>query len=311
MKKKIGVILILIMLMLIPTNSFAKVTDDNLLKLEIEDLKIKDKSQNKNQDILIRIREMNPSSNFYSTLSTKDLLELCLNNPYRLLLYLYGDSFEALKILEDNYKPLALLKQRPDYAEELIKVNEYSYDEYGKRVFINILKSEMSTSIIKERMRNISLLNSAYVYTPKGSPVYVFSRGELLSPQDKTDINNSIADEFPNAVRLSAPTTNYNCHSYAWYNQSVSGNKYWMNNPSPYIDDTSYVKTSSSFTGLARVIYKNSNTSSEIVHSALRISGSGNKVKSKWGEAGLYSHNIYYSPYPNYVEFYKFSPNVK
>ena len=42
-------------------------------------------------------------------------------------------------------------------------------------------------------------------------------------------------------------TTNYNCHSYAWYSTS-SSNTYWMNDPSAYMTDGSYTKRTGNIT---------------------------------------------------------------
>ncbi|NCE63148.1 hypothetical protein D1159_00785 [Pseudoflavonifractor sp. 524-17] len=45
-------------------------------------------------------------------------------------------------------------------------------------------------------------------------------------------------------MRLSRATPSYNCHSYAWYSQSISNN-YWINDPKPYMNDGSYSKYAS------------------------------------------------------------------
>lgn len=71
------------------------------------------------------------------------------------------------------------------------------------------------------------------VSTPKGTKVTVLIRGEELSSTEKASMNTYMAGQFPNAVRVAEPTTNYNCHSYAWYCTSTS-NRYWMNSPSAY-----------------------------------------------------------------------------
>ena len=68
------------------------------------------------------------------------------------------------------------------------------------------------------------------VVTPKGTPVEVLIRGDGLTAQQKSNMNDYMANLYPNARRVGDPTNNYNCHSYAWYS-SVPSNKYWMNDP--------------------------------------------------------------------------------
>ncbi|MDR0267294.1 SMI1/KNR4 family protein [Paenibacillus sp.] len=101
------------------------------------------------------------------------------------------------------------------------------------------------------------------------------------------------------ATFVSTSTSNYNCHSYAWYSDSTS-NTYWMNDPSRYMTDGSY----SSFTNLinagsgTRVYYDNGEHSG-IVYEAGGPLASTKKLKviSKWGMAPLMKHRAEYSPY--------------
>ena len=47
-------------------------------------------------------------------------------------------------------------------------------------------------------------------------------------------------DNYPNATKLREATTNYNCHSYAWHLQTLP-NVFWINDPSPYMTDGSWI----------------------------------------------------------------------
>lgn len=74
------------------------------------------------------------------------------------------------------------------------------------------------------------------VYTPNNTAVDVFNYYDILEllPGDKTYARNYAESVFPNLVFLAEATKNYNCHSYAWYSQSVNTNEYCMGNPSAY-----------------------------------------------------------------------------
>src|SRR5690554_3672034 len=53
-------------------------------------------------------------------------------------------------------------------------------------------------------------------------------------------LDHKMAIYYPNAYEEGIPTTHYNCHSYAWYNPDKDMNKYWINYPNEYINDSSY-----------------------------------------------------------------------
>ncbi len=130
------------------------------------------------------------------------------------------------------------------------------------------------------------------VRTPKGTLVPVYIRGEELSAAEKQQTNADMAYLFPNAVRIGEPTTNYNCHSYAWYSATTS-NRYWMNDPSAYMQDGSYTKRN----GSAGLVNRNKAYYRNGVHSAVVVATYPITVNSKWGEAGLYRHAVDYGPY--------------
>ena len=139
---------------------------------------------------------------------------------------------------------------------------------------------------------------TAYVYTPEGSAVQVLIRGEELTSADKTAMNNYMASLHPNATRLRTATTNYNCHSYAWYSTSTS-NKYWMNDPSAYMSDGSYTEVGFTPTAAGQKMYYPVPGG----HSAIVYTPSSDiwdvMLTSKWGPYGLYRHYYGDDPYGN------------
>ncbi len=129
------------------------------------------------------------------------------------------------------------------------------------------------------------------VTTPGGTSVSVLVRTPDLTSAQKTAINNQFKSAYPGATYLGGSTKKYNCHSYAWHQQSTS-NGYWMNNPSPYWGDGSYSNVTALSTN-DKIIYANS--SNVISHSA--VYKGGIEMISKWGQAPLFRHNFNDCPY--------------
>ena len=137
---------------------------------------------------------------------------------------------------------------------------------------------------------NITTYSSLYVQTPNGTNVSVSVRkDEDLSWVEST--NNEGDALVPSATRVGDASPKYNCHSYAWYMQSTE-NPYWMNDPSAYYIDGSYMEVSEPSVG-DRICYFKSNGKND--HSGIVISISDNeiRIRSKWGSYGLYEHSIY------------------
>ncbi|HEY3373722.1 MAG TPA: hypothetical protein VGK02_01485 [Candidatus Aquicultor sp.] len=170
----------------------------------------------------------------------------------------------------------------------------------------NVLSEELGvTKIGADRKSPFSVaaaVTASYlyytVYTPKGSAVSVFARGEELTPAQKSAMDSEMASRYPGATRLQSATTNYNCHSYAWYWQSTS-NAYWMNDPSKYMSDGSYIKVGFLPTAAGqKLYYPVTGGHSAVVYST--ASSIWNVVlTSKWGAYGLYRHKYGIDPYGN------------
>lgn len=183
-------------------------------------------------------------------------------------------------------------------------------DVYGTSAstFYTVLDKTCEDSSIKSRLYNNSTVGiqatSTYVYTPKGSKVTVLIRGEELTSAQIAKNNAEVAQSYPDAIRLGSSTTNYNCHSYAWYKQSTS-NKYWMNNPAAYYTDGSYTNHTVPVVN-DKMTWT---TSGSLTHSGVVISRLSGPVylpygyadlvvvKSKWGALGLYQHKGNVCPY--------------
>ncbi|MBR6740668.1 MAG: hypothetical protein IKM04_06355 [Clostridia bacterium] len=105
------------------------------------------------------------------------------------------------------------------------------------------------------------------------------------------------------------PTLKYNCHSYAWCHRSPS-NTVWINSAATYIQCSSSTEVSSPQSGNIVVYFSASGSD---LHSGVVTSVSdGNvTVRSKWGEGGLYIHDLEevpdeYAPTGYYVKYYSY-----
>lgn len=160
------------------------------------------------------------------------------------------------------------------------------------------------------------------IFTPRGSKVYAYQSTKPLSNSDINYINNFMSS-YSDVIELSAPTRNYNCHSYAWYSQDIENNFAWIPDPKIFYEDYSYdeiiveeedikvndivcyIKNDGLFgnnifhSGIVKEIY-------EPISSNLPIELSKLRVESKWGEYGLYSHKGDDTPYTKDTIMVKF-----
>lgn len=161
-----------------------------------------------------------------------------------------------------------------------------------------------------------------YVLTPNKSGVTVIYYGEMS--QVEIEECNQAGDELvPEATRIADSSAVYNCHSYAWYQRSIS-NYRWIGDVSPYINDGTYEEiTLFGDVEIGDIIcYFDSNDQNK--HSGVVIAkteGASNNVCgnsdlvtvcSKWGEWGLYEHQGDQCPYTStyggdaiYVKYYR------
>jgi len=137
-----------------------------------------------------------------------------------------------------------------------------------------------------------------FIETPNGSKIF-----EENTPEDRrqdpwyghtSDCDNP--EKYPGIERKGPPTSNYNCHSYAWHNQSPSNNKWIPGFIKPYWEDGSYEEFAYPVLGCV-VTYGNLNN---VQHSAIvdEITPEGKViVRSKWGSSGVYRHRLSNCPY--------------
>lgn len=248
-------------------------------------------------------------------MSTEKLVNAVLDYPLIINIYAYNTYEEGLEALANESDAFKELLKRPDASEKLLnKLNQRiqlnsvaSSDNEGsaslEKLNLKILLTEKTlwNSISdKTVVANILIGSSTTtVTTQNGTSVQVTIRGEEKSAADRTAIDNQFKSAYPNATFLYGSTTNYNCHSYAWYLANPS-NTYWMDYPAAYMSDGSYTRISSPIyaTAATRMYYDYG------AHSAVVYAPGGPlvdarylTVTSKWGEGPLMRHQAYYSPY--------------
>jgi len=137
------------------------------------------------------------------------------------------------------------------------------------------------------------------VYTPRNTPVLAEKRTFELSTSEIAGLNQWVAYYYPLAVRETNASRKFNCHSYAWHNQSTT-NDIWISTPNDdtYWQDGSYQLIASVNGGLpipayiangAKVSYSDSD------HSAIKVSST--QFRSKWGQYPRMLHSPGYCPY--------------
>ncbi|MFP4978249.1 hypothetical protein ACE6ED_22780 [Paenibacillus sp. CN-4] len=240
-------------------------------------------------------------------MTTDEVLDAVLDFPLIVNLYLY-DSYEvALEALAEDSDAFFELKQREDAGEAILgKLSSAkafnTEDPSLEDRTLNILltdKSILNSINEKEKANSIVAAASSYVRTPNGTSVPVDILGEQLTVTQKASLNQQTQAAYPSATFVSSSTSNYNCHSYAWYSNTTS-NTYWMNNASAYMTDGSYASVTNLINaGIGTRVYYDGG-----LHSAIVTTNGGPlaspkklRVTSKWGQGPLMSHTAEYSPY--------------
>lgn len=167
-------------------------------------------------------------------------------------------------------------------ASELYK--ELAGNEQRTLIWDNSLSAFQPTAKTRTKISQVD-----YVYTPKGSTVSgCWETAEGLNQDDIEFRYNAIQTSHPNVEILSPATDTYNCHSYAWYRQSLDNNIWMGDNSIPvYWQDHSYEQVIS-FTNADKVVYSKDGVG---IHSAVTTS-TPNVVISKWGENSLVRHMV-------------------
>ena len=150
-------------------------------------------------------------------------------------------------------------------------------------------------SILKPVRSGGDIIGYTTLYTPKNhQPLQGIIRSELTDYEIES-YNSQLCNAYPSAVMIAPSSARYNCHSYAWNDQSTS-NAVWLNaydsqnvfQLQKYWIDDHYTERITE-ANATRAYYSSAD------HSAI-ITGT-NQYLSKWGSGPLMQHAQSYSPY--------------
>lgn len=244
------------------------------------------------------------SEEVVSRMTTEALVETVLNYPYFTNVYAY-DSFDyGIEVVSEYCPALKELLSRAEAAEALQNYldNHTATSTAEERLVTKaakMLAEKVNCSEDEiEMQENVLIPYSSSVQTPNGTNVTVSSNRSWTWWKNYNGMDYATALDacdvylarYPGIVMIREPYPYYNCHSYAWYSTS-STNPYWMEDPSPYMEDGSYARSFSKKGN--KITYKRSGT---YEHSGILTSNS-DQVTSKWGNLGLFRHDKYDCPY--------------
>ncbi|MCR5767825.1 MAG: hypothetical protein K6G45_04965 [Lachnospiraceae bacterium] len=277
-----------------------------------------------------RCRMNDISDSDLELLTTNALVRTIANYPF-LLDLLTGASYTvAYDACKDVWNFLRILEKRDDAFLELYNVlldpkSEFTLTQVKCLTIImthghfimDDYQLKLKDRYIKNMKSFTELQNRSLVYptTPSGNDVTHWwcrydqldlTPGEIQTYKDEI---KTIYGIFP----IQPASRKYNCHSYAWHSTDYTNNKWWIDYPDDYLDDPYYSFNNGAIQSGNKVVYRTSISSSTYLHSGIVNgvgSGSGSTpnitITSKWGECGLYVHNIYNCPeyYGRHCDFY-------
>ena len=182
---------------------------------------------------------------------------------------------------------------------------------------VSLMTSTVLPSSLYES--NYVLLNDGYIsdgvyydtiLTPNNSSVNVHAYIDDFTPSEKESINNEYILRYPYCEYLSSATTNYNCHSYTFYSQDTIRNGYCIENPTPFLNDGTYVESDGQVGDIVCYWFDGNLFHSGIivdiidgVPDLLWNSLNLKIIESKWGAAPLFRHRGDDCPYvENFLE---------
>ncbi|NBH80304.1 hypothetical protein D3Z52_19535 [Clostridiaceae bacterium] len=253
-----------------------------------------------------------------SALTTPALIETVLDYPLAVNIYAHGgavDGIEAgVEVVSGQFNGLAelLRRQSEEPADTNAALSVYAVRTSARDAedFESIFAEDLLSCLLSEAPVSAqSASSTGSVTTPNGSKVPAYKEltwsdhGTTKSGANR--MNEQYLKTYPSATLLRDAAPAYNCHSYAWYDDS-SKNPYWIDDPSEYILDGSYHETSEYYVD-SIVLYGEPGRSPS--HSGI-VSGISDRhhltyVISKWRYYGLFEHLYYDCPFAGSVHTYR------
>lgn len=264
-----------------------------------------------------KIRACHVDEELLASMTTPALLETVLTYPLLVNIYAFNSIESGMKNVSMYFPGISLLAAREDVNGCLIEYAQAAAQRREETSTISKLNMETLSRYLGVELSEIEDVNSndtssvaastTYVYTPKGSRVQVLANltwANMPCTYDEAlEMEQVYLGMYSSMAKISGPNSTFNCHSYAWYSNEPSTNKYWIDSPyvPVYMSDGSYKKMSS-----AAVTYKAywpDGDHSGIVGSASGVGGNPTIV-SKWGCLGVYWHSLLDCPYYGGVTYW-------
>lgn len=251
-----------------------------------------------------------------ASMSNEDLINALASYPYLVDIYLYGDSvYDGVEIVKTYCSALnELLKRDPT----LSSLSDYicSNASLALANSTNATPSGFAYSALVDifyavttEPSCVSPCGAQYVTTPNGTQVPVLLLVETHTAAYHANIDNILVRVY-NMQVIGSSSCLYNCHYYAWhlYGNTDADVHKWMNDPSAYMTDGSYLRT---YTGNVNaphyatdirngdIIFYGNTSNLETAHSAICIETTvtTDTVKnlacvSKWGTYSVFVHDL-------------------
>ncbi|MFI3255773.1 MAG: hypothetical protein R3Y63_15825 [Eubacteriales bacterium] len=215
-------------------------------------------------------------------MSTFALLETLMEHPMYSDILAFDDQTIGFDIVSNKINIFDELEERADLDEALRQVStdftntvstfgvetDEILDAQIDAILLNVFIDSLNNDIDDNDPKIQSFSIPSYVYTPKGSSVFVYLDRDWsyysITEATAVKLNNEMIGKYPNAVYVPySLTPAFNCHSYAWYSTNLNNNR-WMPYPGAFITDGSYSQASIYLA--TKVVY---NMGGEPIHSAL------------------------------------------
>lgn len=207
-------------------------------------------------------------------------------------------------------KLISMEAKRSKSAEVLLAVEERIVNWFSITGLDSWNKEDLSLET-RERIQTSIYYNGQHypLITPFGTEVYSAIYRAEIYPQDADELDKFsdwLEKNHPYAEAISGPSSQYNCHFYAW-NGLSQGLRIWVSNPCDYWLDGSYDETTASDPEATIVFYYNGNDVFSFHSGIIQQDG---KIISKWGEGGLVRHELTDVPIEYGQSYRYFKPHI-
>lgn len=243
-------------------------------------------------------------------MSSEELVRAVGDFPYLVDIYAYDSLDTGIEMLKKNCDAFSELMLRKGgkaamekYGSKIIKELELCPRKDGRSEFVAIALEDIIETLTDANDCTTASTTAAKSgpHTPNGSLVPYIMPVENHNTNYHAIKDNEVVVTY-GVTLVRNGSCRYNCHSYAWHS-TASTNPYWINNPSIYMSDGSYIpKYSGSVLtpiNLCNASYNDKIYYASNTHSAIFIDNPSNgallatgMARSKWGQLGVFKHTV-------------------